>query len=172
MNKVESIIKEELGKTLIDLTVKHVKDWVKKELKYCKYTSKTIIIFPLNNKNTLIGNFLLTELDNSIFEVKKEHKKIHEFYNQKAAILYCIFENLKKFDISFEILCLDNKVGASYKDLEFYKIKIHSKQNDLFKRQLYISRYNQSKSNFESYSRELKKCLTNAKYMKIWDKIL
>jgi len=90
MNKVESIIKEELGKTLIDLTIRHVKDWVKKELHNCQYSSKSIIIFPLNEKNTLIGNFLLTEIDGSIFQVKKNIKK-YMFFIVKKQQYYIAF---------------------------------------------------------------------------------
>lgn len=172
MNKVESHIKEELGKTIIDLAVKHIKHWAKKEINYIRYALDYPLIIPVSEKKLVIaGHVILLDLQHNNI-VYKDSKLIHNFVSKKAAILFCVFEKLNNFQKANEILHLDKKVGTLYDDLSLFKTKLSESKIDNFKRELYLARYNDTKLKFYTYKRELEKSINNAKYMKIWDKIL
>ena len=172
MNKAELIIKEELGKALINLAVGHIKLWAKKELKSLKHTLDYPLILAVNDKKISVDKFIILFDHDHSFQVRKDNTLIHNFYSKKAAILYCVFEKMNKFTVSSEILDRDKKVAQVYHDLEFFTKKLATKNLDDFKKELYYFRYLDSKIKIHTYKRDLEKTLSNAKYMKIWDKIL
>lgn len=173
MNKVESIIKEEIGQTIVNLAIKEIKLWATKELNYLRYSLNKPLIFPINEKNWLIGNFIIKAVDTYRFEVKKENKLIHIFYSKKAAVLYTIFEKTKNYTAANDILTKDKIAAKNYDEYIFYKSKLDGKSKiDPFKYQLWQARYQNSKFQLAAAQRDLTKTISNAKYMKIWDKLL
>jgi hypothetical protein len=173
MNKVESIIKEELGQTLVDLAVKEIKAWAKKELNYLRYALDYPVFVQLNSNTLVVGKFNVITKNEYNHIVKQENKIIHNFYSKKAAILFCTLDRLNYDKISRDLLERDKKVAKFHDELEMYTAKLKQKKStENFKRDLWISRYLESKAQFRVALTELKKTIRNAKYMKIWDKIL
>lgn len=173
MNKVESLIKEELGKTIIDLALREIKTWAKKELNYLRYTLDYKVVIPVNKKSYLIGNHLILFKDKYSYLLKRDNKLIHNFYNKKAAILYVILERTGKYKFAKELLEQDKKVRNYYFDLTFYTNKLTKKsKKDFFKKDLFMSRYLESKAQYKQALKDLEKSISNAKYMKVWDRIL
>lgn len=172
MNKVESIIKEELGKAIIDVAVKQIKTWAKKELNLLKFALDYPLIIPINQTKFIIDTFTISVESKNCVIVTKDNKLIHNFYSKKAAIFYCIFEKLCHYNLAFDVLNRDKKVAQVHDDLQFYSTKLTSKKYDSFKKELYYLRYLDSKIKMQTYQRDLEKTITNAKYMKIWEKIL
>jgi len=172
MNKVESIIKEELGKAIIDVAVRQIQTWAKKELNLLKFALDYPLIIPLNETKFIIDNFIINIENQHCIVVTKDKKLIHNFYSKKAAVLYCFFEKLGYYNLGFDILNRDKKVAKVHDDLKFYIQKLTSKKVDTFKKTLYYLKYLDSKIKMQTYNRDLEKIITNAKYMKIWEKIL
>ena len=173
MNTVESIIKEELGKTLVDLVVKELKGWAKKELNYLRYALNTPVLIPVTEKLYVFSDYTIQIVDDFSHIVKKDGKFIHNFINKKAAILYIALEKTRNFVISHELLERDKITSKMHNELLFYTSKLtHYKKVDNFKKELWLSRYLESRAQYNQSKRELEKTISNAKYMKIWDKIL
>jgi hypothetical protein len=173
MNKVESIIKEELGKTLIDLAVREIKGWAKKELNYLRYALNVPVVIPVSNQHYVIDEYTIHIKDDHNHIVKKEGNLIHNFLNKKAAIIYIVLEKTRNYSIAQELMERDKTAGKMHNELMFYSSKLTSKTpHDTFQRELWISRYLESKAQYNQAKRELEKSISNAKYMKIWDKIL
>lgn len=173
MNTVESIIKEELGKTLVDIALKKIKSWAKKELDYIRHAIDYPVCMPINESVWVIGDFTIYLLENHRYMLKRDNKEIHIFYSKKAVVLYAVFEKLHSFSIADDILRKDKVVAKLFDDLEFYTAKImKSNGADQFKKQLWQSRYFHIKLQFVAAKRDLEKTLESAKYNKIWEKIL
>lgn len=172
MSKVESIIKEELGKAIVEVAVKQIKTWAKKELNLLKFALDYPLIIPLNNTKFVVDTFTIIIENKHCVAVLNDKTLIHNFYSKKAAILYCLFERLGYYGLGFDILNRDKKVAQVHDDLQFYTKKITNKKCDAFKKELYYLRYLDSKIKMLTYTRDLEKTITNAKYMKIWEKIL
>lgn len=174
MIKVESILKEELGKAIVNIALRDIKTWAKKELTVLRYNLKYPIILTCKKNKLLIGNYTIEFCNNHANIVSKENNFIHSFYSKKAAVLFCLYEKLRQINKGSEILSIDKKVSQFYTDYLFYESKLDDKKYklDMFKKQLYYSRYYESKVKFQTHLRELEKTIIDAKYMKIWDKIL
>lgn len=173
MNKVESAIKEELGKTLIDLVIKDIKRWAKKEINYLRYALNVPVVIPVNNQLYIVNDYTIQIEDDTNHIVKKDGKLIHNFLNKKAAILYVVLEKTRNFTSSTELLERDKIAAKMHSEMAFYTKKIsNNTKTDNFKRELWISRYLESRVQYKQAKRELEKTISNAKYMKIWDKIL
>lgn len=174
MNTVESIIKEELGKAIINLAVRDIKSWARKELNVLRQQTTYPVILSTDGKKIIIGNYTIEIVNDNCNTVIYDSHKIHTFYSKKAALLYCLHEKLGQLNKSLEILSIDKKVSQVYYDLAFYSAKLINKTSklDTFKKQLYYSRYFEAKIKYQNYKRELEKTIANAKYIKIWDKIL
>lgn len=173
MNKVESIIKEELGKTLIDLVIKDIKGWAKKEINYLRYALNIPVLIPINNQLYVVSNYTIQIFDDTNHIVKKDGKLIHNFLNKKAAILYVVLEKTRNFQLATELLERDKIAAKMHSEITFYTKKISIRTSeDNFKKELWIARYLESRAQYKIARRELEKTISNAKYMKIWDKIL
>ena len=174
MKTVESTIKEELGRAIINIAVRDIKTWAKKELNFLRQQTKYPVILSTDNKLIIVGYYTIEIKDEHSNLVFYEKNQIHSFYSKKAALLYCLYEKFKQLNKSLEILYLDKKVSQMYNDMHFYADKLSNKslRIDEFKKQLYYSRYYDAKIKYQTYKRELEKTITNAKYIKIWDKIL
>jgi hypothetical protein len=173
MNKVESIIKKELGQTLVDLAVKEIKAWAKKELNYLRYALDYPVFVQLNSNQLIVGKYRVISKNEFAHLVKLENKIIHNFYSKKAAILFCALDRLNYDKISRDLLERDKKVAKFYDELEMYTDKLKQRKSaEHFKIDLWMSRYLESKAQYKVALSELKKTIRNAKYMKIWDKIL
>lgn len=173
MNKVESIIKEELGKTLVDLVIKDIRNWAKKEVNYLRYALNVPVMLPVSNQLYVINEYTINITNDTNHVVKREGKLIHNFLNKKAAILYVALEKTRNYTLSQELLNKDKIAGKMHNELYFYGNKITNfKQIDNFKKELWISRYAESRAQYQRAKRDLEKTIANAKYIKIWDKIL
>jgi hypothetical protein len=172
MNTVESLIKDELGRTIVDLAVREIKSWAKAELNYLRYALDYKVVIPINKKTYAIGNYVIIFKDKKNYFLKKENKLIHNFYNKKAAILYVIFEKTRKYNLARDILEKDKTVSNYYYNLNFFKDKLTQKSINFFKKDLYMSRYLESNAQYNHALKDLEKSISNAKYMKVWDRIL
>lgn len=100
--------------------------------------------------------------------------KVHTFYSRAAAIFYCVLTALYQFRLADRILRADQETARRYEDTEFYREKLNSKTAKLddFKKQLYNTRYYESKLSLANARRELEESLESAKYIKIWEDLL
>jgi hypothetical protein len=80
---------------------------------------------------------------------------------------------MKYYKLSQELLNNDKKASKFFNELTFYTEKFKKNKNkELSKKELHISRYLESKAQFNLAKSELEKSIRHAKYIKIWDKIL
>lgn len=172
MNKTDFIIREEIGKLLVDLALTHIKTWAKKELDYVRHAIEYPACVPLASNTWVIGKHQIKSIDEHKNICTVDSKIIHVFYSKKASILYAAFEKLKKYEMSTSLLEQDRAVSRAYDDLNLYEKKLKSKNLDSFKVQLFRCRAIDSKQKFKKNLKELEKTLQTAKYMKVWDKIL
>lgn len=173
MNKVESAIKEELGRTLVNLAVRDIKRWAKKEVNYLRYALNIPVLIPVNNQLYIVNEYTIQIENDTNHIVRKEGQFIHNFLNKKAAILYVVLEKTKNYTSSNELLQRDKIAAKMHSEIQFYTKKLtNNLTKDTFKKELWISRYLESKVQYNQAKRELEKTISNAKYMKIWDKIL
>lgn len=173
MKTAESLIKEELGKFVIDLAITRVNHWAKNELNYIRHALDQPVVVPLNQNLWVIGNYFIKHLGQHRYRVSADKKTIHVFYSKRAAVFYAVLTRMHHFKTADGLLTDDRLVGKLYDDLEFYTSKlVNSKKADNFKYQLWLTRYVETKSQLAQARQELEKRLNSAKYMKVWDQIL
>jgi len=172
MNKGQSSIQNDLGKLLVDLAIKKVQVWAKNELNYIRNAIDYPACVPMTGNSWIIGKFLIKQISEHKILCVMDKKVVHVFYSKKACILYAVFEKMRKYNRSKTLLDQDKKLARIYDDLIFYEEKIKQYKTDNFKLQLYQSRYTESRQKFNHARRELEKSLADAKYIKVWDKIL
>lgn len=172
MNKAPSSIKNDLGKLIVDIALTKVDVWAKKELDYIRHAIDYPACIPLTGNSWIIGKYNIKNLEEHKNLCAIDRKIIHVFYSKKASILYAVFEKMRKYELSDALLEKDKTLARIYDDLKFYEHKIKLHKADSFKAQLYESRYTEARQKFKHALKELEKSLTDAKYIKVWDKIL
>ena len=174
MKTVESSIKSDLGKFLVELAIHKIDSWAATEFKNLRYDEKFPFCLQISNKSWVIGNFTIKNKGAHDWVLLNDNKFVHNFYSKQAAMYYAVFEKMKMYKSADTLLQADADTVRTNADYEFYvsKIaKINIKTDD-FKAQLWRSRYLESKSKFMHARQELEKRLLSAKYNKIWDRIL
>ena len=173
MKTAESVIKEKLGKFVVDYAVTQVNQWAKQELNYIRHALDYPVVVPVNDKHWVIGNYHIKHLGSHRYKVSIDGKEIHTFYSKKAAVFYVVLTKVQHYKTADGILNEDRIVAKYHDELELYGSKlVNNKKADGFKFQLWQTRYFETKSQFAAAKIELEKRLNSAKYNKIWDNLL
>jgi hypothetical protein len=173
MKTAESLIKDEIGKTLIDLAIHKINHWARSELNYIRYVLDKPILIPINNKLWIIGNYAIQHIDTHKYKVTRDKEIVHTFYSKQAAVFYTALTKIKQYRLADGLLYADIKVARLYDECEFYSKKINSPgKKDSFKLDLWLSRYNNVRMKLSPARNDLEKRITSAKYIKIWETLI
>lgn len=174
MKKVKSSIKRKFAEHLVNKTIEKIDRWALRELSVMSKNSAYPIIFQTGKRHYIIGAHNLEQISDTCYRVMYDGRLIHDFYNQKAATLYCVCFKLGLSPLATELLRLDQTLSKAEADYVVYTTRLKSinKDTDDFKRQLWITRYSEAKDAVKIARGDLKKTLESAKYNKVWDRII
>lgn len=173
MKTAESLLKDEIGKLLVDLALSKVNHWARQELNYLRHALDYPVCINLNESHWVIGNFNIKHLGEHRYRVTANGKEVHTFYSKRAAIFYSVLTKIQHYNSADKLLQDDTRVAKLYDDLGFFAAKLApSVKKDSFKLQLWQTRYIETKTQYTLARQELEKRINSAKYMKIWEKIL
>lgn len=173
MKKVKSSIKRKLAEHLVNKTLEKMDRWALRELSVMSKNSAYPIIVQTGDRMYIIGAHELHHITERCYRVTYDGRLVHDFFNQKAATLYCVCHKLGLSSLSLELLRLDQTLSKAESDFYTYATRLKSinKGTDDFKRQLWITRYTEAKGSVKIAREDLKKTLESAKYIKVWDRI-
>lgn len=174
MKKVKSSIKRKFAEHLVNKTIEKIDRWALRELTVMSKNSAYPIIFQTGKRTFIVGAHEVTQISDNCYRVVYDGRLVHDFYNQKAATLYCVCFKLSLSQLSIELLRLDQTLSKAEADFHNYATRLKSinKDTDDFKRQLWITRYSEAKDAVKIAREDLKKTLESAKYNKVWDRII
>jgi hypothetical protein len=113
----------------------------------------------------LVGSYSVTGIDKTCWAVNQiDGRHIHDFFDKKHAILYCMCEVTNRLKMANELLLLDGKIGRLNNAIMHYQTILNS-STDKHKKLAVLNRYIDAKLVRRKYSDILKKTLNSAKYM-------
>lgn len=173
MKKVKSSIKRKLAEHLVNKTLEKLDRWALRELSVMSKNSAYPIIFQTEKNQYIIGAHNLVQVNDRCYRVTIDGRLVHDFYNQKAATMYCVCFKMGLSAYTIELLRLDQSLSKAETDFYNYSSRLKSinKGTDDFKRQLWITRYSEARHAVKMAREDLKKTLESAKYNKVWDRI-
>lgn len=173
MKKAKSSIKRKFAEHLVNKTLEKIDRWALRELSVMSKNSEYPIFFQTGKASYIVGAHHLVHVGDNCYRVTCDGRLIHDFYNQKAATLYCVCHKLGLVPLSLELLRLDQTLSKAESDFYNYatRLKTINKDTDDFKRQLWITRYSVAKDAVKIAREDMKKTLESAKYNKVWDRI-
>lgn len=173
MKKVKSSIKRKFAEHLVNKTLEKIDRWALRELSVMSKNSAYPIIFQTGSRTYIIGAHELNHITDRCYRVTYDGRLVHDFFNQKAATLYCVCFKLGLSPLAIELLRLDQNLSKAESDFYNYATRLKSinKGTDDFKRQLWITRYTEAKEAVKIAREDLKKTLESAKYNKVIEKI-
>lgn len=149
-------------KVFVNEGTKYLKNWTLKELK--KYRTEPVVI-PTGSYGFLVGHFSVTGINKTCWEVAQiDNKLVHNFFDKKTAILYCLYETTKRYDKANELILLDGKIGRLNNSIKHYQ-RILDRSKDKHRKLAVLNRYVDAKFLLREYSDILKKTLNSAKYL-------
>lgn len=167
-----SSIKEKLGKLLVNIGIKQLEIWSRKELVRIKNSSKPFCI-EYSDKHYSIGDFDIKILSDNTAKVYKDSRFLHHFANKQIAIYYCAYEKLNKFASSSDLLRVDSELALAKSDYHILYNKLKNKKfSSNFDRDVKLAKFQQSYDRLKRAELQFKKTVTVHKYNKIWDTIL
>ena len=174
MKTVNSSIKSDLGKFLVELAIDKIESWAATEFNNLRHNEEFPVCLQISNKSWVIGNFKIKNNGPHYWTLYNDGKFVHNFYSKQAAMYYAVFEKMKLYSSSEKLLTADKNLVLATSDFDFFTAKLIkiNKKTDEFKAQLWRSRYLESKSKVKFARQELEKRLLSAKYNKLWDRIL
>jgi hypothetical protein len=161
--------KDQIGKELVNVTVKQLDNWIYKELEKLKYGNFPVCL-NFDDKTLYVSGFFIKTIKSNMHKVYNNEKIIHIFYSKYAAILYSLLSYLKYTKTADNILKHDMEVAKNYDDIQYYKRMI---TNGVAKDNIFIleDKLLESQHRYKFKVEELEKIITNAKYMKVWEKL-
>jgi hypothetical protein len=170
--KTESSTNEQIGKILIDTTVKKLDDWVFKELEKLKHGEFPICL-EFDDKTLYIGGIFIKTLNKNMHKVYNNEQTIHVFYSKYASILYTLLTHIRYNKLASNILEKDKLVAKNYDDMQYYKkmqtkLVKSKKTNEL---PIIDDKLHEAMCRYRFNMEELEKNITYAKYMKLWEKL-
>ncbi len=171
-NKEELSIKGQIGKNLVDTTVKKLDDWVYKELEKLKYGEFPVCL-NFNSTTLYIGGLFVKTINKNMYQVYDHEKNIHVFYSKYAAILYSLLMYTKHIKIGHAILKKDMQVAKNYDDIQYYTKMLAkmTKNKKIDEISVIDDKLYEARCRYNFNMEELEKTITYAKYMKVWEKL-
>jgi hypothetical protein len=170
-NKKKAPVTSQQMEKATDIVSGYVKHWAKEEANRLLKTENTPIIVPTKT-GYKVGKFTLTRQPADywiVTDINNEHPIA--FAEKRAAVLYCINYQLRKFTTAQDILLKDQSFAKLNTDYMYYEhcIRQAVKRGDMFAVDVLKARSIDTKSKLEYARNELEKSLNQAKYIKIWD---
>lgn len=152
-------------------TVKFLHTWTQREIHKLAQVGN-VVILPGKNKNSYqIGKYTLHRYNDTCWTVSNDDKKIQDFYDRRAAVLYCLHTHNKYSRKSEETRMLDADVGKLAQDIANYQLHSeHARKNkNWFLYDTMQARISEISSKLDYVQDQLEKSLKWAKYMKTQD---
>jgi hypothetical protein len=169
-NKKKKVSPQQIDK-VADLVSGYVKIWAKSEANRLLNTEQVPLIIPTKT-GYKVGRFNVELHPGPCWIVTDYHgeKPLH-FAEKRAAVLYCIHYQLRKFKQAEDVLLQDRTFAKLHNDFICYvhSIKMAVKRGDMFAVDVAIARRDETKHKLEVARNDLQKTLNQAKYIKIWD---
>jgi hypothetical protein len=104
--------------------------------------------------------------NNHQWQVKEQDQIVHNFYNKRTALAWCIFDKFKRYQRASIIKVLDQKKQHLLADIGCRKTLGNKSQNYSFY-EIVNMKIGPKEANLESITQELEKCISSAKYLQI-----
>lgn len=156
---------------VITQTVKFLHTWTQREIHKLSQVGN-VVILPGKHKNSYsIGKYTLHKHNDHCWTVVDDDKKIQDFYDRRAAVLYCLRTHNKYSRQSEETRQLDAEVGKLAQDLLTYQLRSETacKNKNWFLHDTMQARISEISSKLDYVQDQLEKSLKWAKYMKTQD---
>jgi hypothetical protein len=170
--KAESSTKEQIGKKIVETAVKQLDAWVYKELEKLKHGKFPVCLY-FDDKTLYVGGLFIKSVMQNMYQVYDNEKTIHVFYSKHAAVLYALLIYVKYIKVANDILNSDIQVAKNYDDTQYYKKMLSKLLKDKTSDNYSIikDKLHESQHRYKFNVEELEKIVTNAKYMKVWEKL-
>jgi len=116
-----------------------------------------------------VGRFNLQKQPNGDWQVSDiDGYQVHAFYNQHAAVFYCLFETKKLFHKAREFIQCDHAVYRARLEVSYLQEKLQKaiKKKDFFSADVFRARLSDMLPKMEALETNLQKTLISAKYTK------
>ncbi len=156
---------------VLSQTVKFLHTWTQREI-HKLATDGNVVILPGKNKNSyLIGKYQLCRYNDTCWTVTEDTKKIQDFHDRRAAVLYCLRTHNKYSKQFEETRMMDAEVGKLAQDIENYQLRSeHARKNkNWFLYDTMQARISELSSKLDYAQEQLEKSLKWAKYIKTQD---
>ena len=140
---------------------KHISDWATRQLAEIQKGPVPICLH-LSNGDFLVGTRKVHKISDTCWSVNTL-----EFRDKRSAIFYCAFTHQSQYRDASNILKLDQQVSNLEADKTFFRYKLDKAHlaKDVFKIDLFGSRYDDFKKKLARSKEELEKLLSRAKYL-------
>lgn len=169
---VAQYTKSELGKRLVDYALVSIDHWAEQKFNNIRYGSGYPVCVPLGANRWIVGHYELKKRGECRYQLYLNDELVHTFYTKQSAMFYAVFNHKGYFKTGDNILSQDARVLKLSDDVDFYKIRLHKRNLDSFKYELYINKLSEAENKLKCARVELAKTIHSAKYMKVWDNIL
>lgn len=170
-----SYTKSQLGKMLVDLTIKKIDRWALNQLNTLQQDPNFPIYVPISDRMWIIGAYKLERLGAQQWRLTRDGRLVHVFYSKQAAVFYAVFNKFHRYADAHALLENDKTVAKMFDEVNFYTAKLEKKSRkvDEFKQQLWTVRFAEVKAKYQHAREDLEKRLGSAKYkVKFWEQIL
>ena len=163
--KAKSPSSKKSDKTLgiiVDVGLRHVVNWTKKELSDLQQSSESPIVVPLSNGGYLVATYQVEKIHSTCWKVNE-----FEFTNKRSAIFYCALLHTGRKQEADAMHTMDQRVDKYDLDKDIFRARLDSAHlaNDRFKIDLYHSRFDESKRNLVAAKKDIEKIIPSAKYL-------
>lgn len=168
--KKKGVTPQQINK-VTDLVSGYVKHWAKAEATRLLNTENVPLIIPTQT-GYKVGRFAVNLQTGPAWIVTDHHgEKPLYFAEKRAAVLYCIHHQMRKFKQAEDVLHQDQTFAKLHNDFICYEhsIKKAVKRGDMFAVDVAVARRDETKHKLELARNDLQKTLNQAKYIKIWD---
>ena len=167
----KSLIKDQLGKLLIQLAINKIEDWSSQHLLKFRQNNHFPHCIEISKSQWVIGFFDIQKFNEHWWRISKDKKIIHDFYSRQAVFFYAVFESIQHYDLAKKLLLADRRCAKYFYEQQMFATKLLAKNVHKEKRLLLIMRLQNSRIEFESAREELNKSLKTAKYHKLWERL-
>jgi hypothetical protein len=171
-NKKRKALDNPVVDQVLTQAVKFLHHWTQRELHKLNSNGQ-VFILPGRNKNEyLVGKYRLEKQNDRCWTVSNDEKRIHDFYDRRAALFYCMGTQGGKYTPrADEILMLDTVVSKLSSDQMHYThtLTCSKKQKNWLQYDIVQARLTEISTKLEYAQEQLEKSLGWAKYNKTQD---
>lgn len=168
MEKSPTINKPEIEQA-VKQAVKKIRRWTKQELGFLlqqiRPSKQPPIIIPLSDRGYLIGNYAIMIVDNRWHMIYRYSDQELVFETRAAAIMFAVCNQTSRYQLAKQIQHYDENINRLNVKADEYRNRIKQKTNKSHNaKDLYVSRYHETKAQINYNRFLLEKTLKLAKY--------